>query len=137
MPVFTSDSEGSASPTSTPTDTPTPTSTPTAVPTPTATPIKSATPIPVKTPSPVPTVLAAEDPTTQPDVQGVQDARDSLNLLGTASDSAATTGSKGPPIIPIILISCGGLFVAGAGLALAKKGKSEYNLKDENASQTS
>jgi hypothetical protein len=124
-----------ATPTPTPTDTPTPTPNPTSPPTTTPT----STPVKTLTPTPKPTIeLVTTDPTPEPEVQGVQDAQsgDSMNLLGTASASAATTDSGGPPVIPIILISCGGIFVVGAGLALAKKGKSEYNLKDENTSQT-
>jgi hypothetical protein len=122
-------------PTPSPSPTTTPTPDPTTAPTTTPTPTITSTPVPTKkaTPMPTQTVLPSIDPTPQPEVQGVQD---SMNLLGVASESAATTDSKGPPIIPIILISCGGIFIVGAGLALAKKGKSEYNLKHEDASQT-
>lgn len=132
--------EPTPTPTPTPTTTPTPTPTPTtaSTTTPTATPVKTPTPTPVKTktPTPNPTVLLTTDPTLQPDVQGVQDARDSMNLLGVASESATVTDSKGPPIIPIILIGFGVFFIIGAGLALAKKGKSEYNLpKDESVTE--
>ncbi len=133
----------SLAPTPTPTPTPSPTPDPTAAPTsnstptpfPTPTPVKTPTATPKKTPSPAPTVAPSAEvgtPIPQPEVQGI---RDEMNLLGVASESAGITDKKGPPIIPIILISCGGIFIIGAGLALAKKGKSEYNLK-ENESVT-
>jgi len=128
-------------PSPTPDLTAAPTSNPTPTPTPTPTPVKTPTPAPKKTPSPAPTVAGTSPSgdsaqegilTPQPEVQGI---RDEMNLLGDSSESAGITDKKGPPIIPIILISCGGIFIVGAGLALAKKGKSEYNLK-ENESVT-
>jgi len=125
-------------PTPSPTPSPTASSSPSSASSPTATPTptKTASPTPLKTvtPSPEPSILLADDATGQPEVQGINN----IDLSGDSSASAGKTDTKGPPIIPIILISCGGIFIVGAGLALAKKGKSEYNLKkDEGLHQNS
>ena len=103
-------------PTPDPTITPVPSPTPTAVPPPTPTPTKTPTPIPSKSPSPTPLITPTPTDSLLPEVLG-----DSTVNLPTPTLVVEPSQITKPPVIALVLVGTGVLFIGLSAYMAFKK----------------